>query len=662
MNVAPDESTRDESMINCFQAIGQVVHLLQDMAVPAHVRNDFSQGHTMVRIEKEWPSKWFGNGFEFYVKRNNRAPWFESAIKENFTDPFLTQFWDTDQLNASYNGIGMDTLGLAEYTNFNFLSEYTMFTQNFPFPKAEHCEVILDYVPEGIPDLDRQYLSSTNGHPGEQINHLAVISYLESFRKEYFPNVSSRQLPVFLDETCYADYAAKLIPRAVGYSASLLDYFFRGNMKLAADGEGCYIVNPMDEDIQGRFELYYDNVNDERVPVNNVDSYPWQDAVNPTEEDIFNMTAAYMSVAAGGQSNPLELFAIPQDAKVPGEFMLVMKGRMGQETINAVAASKITIPLIELSLPTEKVYAITDRHPYYADTSDPRYVNDPAHLGFNKIVINAKNISQAGNMTGGSVALQVKYRLGQSNQFTYPPGATSNDTFYRIVAGKEGVSLPSGVSTRLEFNLPTELPLWATDVHLFLIYNGTVGDKSNALCLGYKDISEPTPVDITNRMDKICLYNKLYDAGSAGAIEAGDTDGDGVADRDVYAHALRDLALRIGGTTYTTPYLDAGATARPVLALCDYARSGVIDVSGRVTKVQDADPFSHSNINYYSSIYLTGIKNQMVYYNSFPTCSTSPCWIRHVPWFKPYNGFYSWGGFISINTPYPSGSVCSYTD
>ena len=34
-------------------------------------------------------------------------------------------------------------------------------------------------------------------------------------------------LDFYLDETCHEEYAEKLIPRAVGYSAGLLNYFFR---------------------------------------------------------------------------------------------------------------------------------------------------------------------------------------------------------------------------------------------------------------------------------------------------------------------------------------------------------------------------------------------------------------------------------------------------
>jgi hypothetical protein len=38
---SPGKAIREDSYAKTFQAVGQVMHLLQDMAVPAHVRNDF---------------------------------------------------------------------------------------------------------------------------------------------------------------------------------------------------------------------------------------------------------------------------------------------------------------------------------------------------------------------------------------------------------------------------------------------------------------------------------------------------------------------------------------------------------------------------------------------------------------------------------------------
>lgn len=53
-----------------FQALGQVLHLLQDVSVPAHVRNDFRSHLEFLGITPQTlfkPSSWFGNLFEHYV-------------------------------------------------------------------------------------------------------------------------------------------------------------------------------------------------------------------------------------------------------------------------------------------------------------------------------------------------------------------------------------------------------------------------------------------------------------------------------------------------------------------------------------------------------------------------------------------------------------------
>ncbi len=38
---ANDPGRRDEELAKTFQALGQILHLVQDLAVPAHVRDDF---------------------------------------------------------------------------------------------------------------------------------------------------------------------------------------------------------------------------------------------------------------------------------------------------------------------------------------------------------------------------------------------------------------------------------------------------------------------------------------------------------------------------------------------------------------------------------------------------------------------------------------------
>ncbi|MBW2170293.1 MAG: hypothetical protein JRG69_13745, partial [Deltaproteobacteria bacterium] len=75
---------------------------------------------------------------------------------------------------------------------------------------------------------NRIYIRKTQG---EQIEHFAAIDY---WTLEYYDHVDVIYSPFLLDKECFKDYAEKLIPRAVGYSAGLLDYFFRGSIEILA--------------------------------------------------------------------------------------------------------------------------------------------------------------------------------------------------------------------------------------------------------------------------------------------------------------------------------------------------------------------------------------------------------------------------------------------
>ena len=126
LDVASDKRTRDEYMTKSFRALGQVLHLLQDTAVPAHVRNDFSQGHTYIfPDDKSMPWNWFGNWLEHLVKANDQtARWFNQAIGGNLNTVSLTNFWDTDNWDGAVPVINEAYLGIAEFTNQNFVSEF----------------------------------------------------------------------------------------------------------------------------------------------------------------------------------------------------------------------------------------------------------------------------------------------------------------------------------------------------------------------------------------------------------------------------------------------------------------------------------------------------------------------------------------------------------
>ena len=75
---------------------------------------------------------------------------------------------------------------------------------------------------------NRIYFSKNAGDP---IDHLVAARYW--FVHLHGTNQKELKHALILDEKCFAEYAEKLLPRAVGYSAALLDYFFRGEMQVS---------------------------------------------------------------------------------------------------------------------------------------------------------------------------------------------------------------------------------------------------------------------------------------------------------------------------------------------------------------------------------------------------------------------------------------------
>ena len=217
---ATEESWRQLLFSISFKALGHVMHLIQDMGVPAHTRDDMHIPYVD------------GEPYEAYTKNNSTDlsyssvsfPYWNVSISPNAPK----QFWDLD----SYDGtVAYDSgyIGLSEYTHANFLSKDTIF-KYFPHPARENTNYydfgLLPYTVITTPDNINHNTFYVSGY-GKQ--YLAALKY---FAEELWGSpiplpIKKYQLTVHLDDRCHEEYAQYLVPRAVGYSAGLLDYFFR---------------------------------------------------------------------------------------------------------------------------------------------------------------------------------------------------------------------------------------------------------------------------------------------------------------------------------------------------------------------------------------------------------------------------------------------------
>ena len=545
------ESARQDNFAKTFRGLGHQMHLLQDTAVPDHTRNDAHPEDAMFGSNPFTGSAYFeswARDNSLYINSLAASPIVPSVslnVPINGYAP-ITQLYDTDTYNGTNPSTSLNQ-GLSEYTNANFFSNDTIFAAEvyqtndrhyFPYPKKTSTDLqtfiagskAYETITAEDGTTDNGYWISKTGD-GETINHFLRAGYFTDIVYNAFGEGNLYHSTFYRDEKCHADYAEKLVPRAVGYSASLVDYFFRGS--------------------------------------------------------------------------------------------------------------------IDISLPSSGIYSMVD-------TTPPGF--DPAAATFTNIQLLAKNSTSTGEqMTNGNIKLVVKYRLAQGDPFHSVPVSVGNDFYYIVVQEANNVtSIPSNTTVALTFNLSPALPLYATDVYLQVIFKGTLGHEDNAVAVGFKDISEPTPIDIFNNMDKICIFGQWYATGSIEAYNALPADKKWW---DYWAHDLQDEYIKISSSinpsnastsnyTFHVPLISAGTLHREyILSDYDFNRSAY----GSMIKKDSGDTANHTGLRKISSAYAGyGILNQE------DTNGT-----RQTSLFYDFRGVELWGsaGYIVDGLTYPN-----YTD
>jgi len=248
-----DKTQRDTAMANTFRALGQLMHLIQDASVPAHVRGEF---HFLPFHYESWlEALRNGSSQEDRQRFNNFIAipsFFDRSILDGSPNPLpsisgfeltpIARIIDTDQYNGSNPEVTFTRpVGIAEFTNANFFGEFV----SLPFaPKCPSPDLKSSNVEEKKYDLRdpsdpnktvaRKYYYRKIDEAGNGYR-LATVGFLKDYITKYFPSYMEllRRAPA-LDEGVYNDYAEKLLPRAVGYSAGLLEYFFSGRLQVTS--------------------------------------------------------------------------------------------------------------------------------------------------------------------------------------------------------------------------------------------------------------------------------------------------------------------------------------------------------------------------------------------------------------------------------------------
>lgn len=531
---------REDRTSKTYLGLGYQIHLVQDMSQPNHVRND-----THI-----WDGAGWRNGLETWAKNNRGVvnnilnssviPTVTVDLKVPFgnEDTSLTpvaRLSDTRSYFASPTPSASFSQGLAEYTSANFFSENTRFAYDgrspgdahyFPYPRKSETNMqnyidnVLDTAPVTDSDgavYDSFKITKTNT-TGEPLDCLARPGVNTKKYYQEFGEGAPFYRSFALDETCYREYANKLLPRAAAYSIAMIDYFFRGT--------------------------------------------------------------------------------------------------------------------IEITLPTKGVYAIAA----------------PSSPGYTEIRVKARNSTATNEeMTDGTLQLVVKYKMALSDPFQNAQ-VDAGPEQYIVASEKNNVrTLSRTGTTELVFDLTSNpLPFWAVDVSTQLVYHGQLGNEANSVAVGTQDISEPTPIDVVNFMDLVCINNTVMTAGSPEAITVVDFNHNGLPDYDVYPHGLTNVYLAFNGANASVANHSATIANIPpgnygrVFVLGEYLSLPVsVDVTLQIPNAQDT--FPHSAFTTFVEP-IEALDNQHFY-----------------PIMFDVRGITSWWYSYYTNAPYPGNSTCDFT-
>jgi len=247
---ATNEAGRFVGLTNMFRAVGQVMHLLEDTSQPQHVRNEqhVYPFTNWLRHLDPWTSPIEKYGAD-HVKQLNyqhahtglERSWFYKL--KIFGTGIFTMEAGSHWMRLKNGG---EQLGLAEWCNGNFLGARHLFPEYFkpgnieyyPYPSRDHSTDYSDVKSNPIHGVHN--FTNDAGVVGER-----NLPYKNRRRNQIYLYCSHQLLGsknsrfdrraycTIDDPNVEKDYHGAFIPKAVEYSAGLLNYYFRGTISAA---------------------------------------------------------------------------------------------------------------------------------------------------------------------------------------------------------------------------------------------------------------------------------------------------------------------------------------------------------------------------------------------------------------------------------------------
>src|SRR5262245_38106705 len=233
---ASNDADRRNALAATFRSLGQVLHLVQDQASPAHTRNDAHPPFIDPDGFHIWADRPVGLTAILESPAAPPAPsLLDPGPPTNSLAPLrIARLIDTGRLRDMHVPEAGNDIGIAEFSSANFLSDGriagTIFTRPLPSPSSVDIQELTD------PKTQERRLYLVKTREGATGYRLAAVSV--------FGNV----LAASLDDAVYADYAGALFPRVIGLGSALINYFFRGRLEIAAPDRFVYALAPFTAD------------------------------------------------------------------------------------------------------------------------------------------------------------------------------------------------------------------------------------------------------------------------------------------------------------------------------------------------------------------------------------------------------------------------------
>lgn len=334
---SPSPADRQKAFGRVFQTLGHLVHHIQDMAQPQHVRNEPHVHKDDLtppgEVLKALPQ------YERYSFRYLTGAGVDSILASNPAYPVpnfdrASDYW--------YSPTAGNYVGMAEFVAKNYITllsgySYTRLNETwtlgssseFPKPDARN----FDQTPKRVEPRTITRINQTGATRQFEANfvigsvydqyfrgtipyqHLGMQSALGLMRRA---DAATGTRGYFYDsEEVWRDGYNILIPRAVAFSAGIINHFFRGKVTLArSSGTTWTLSNPSSYVMSGTYYVYGEDASGVRSPLPG---------------------AAYSLTLGAGQSTTVTVAEPPSTTK---KLAVVFSGQVGAE--NGRVAGSVT--------------------------------------------------------------------------------------------------------------------------------------------------------------------------------------------------------------------------------------------------------------------------------------------------------------------------------